>query len=284
MLIDRCCVKGGWNYGNSNVFGHALKAFVPTTAIALLAMQDQATEPAVARSRDYLEREATSERSGLALSLALMCLAAYGRPTTSIRAALAEQVPMTLTFGNHVSMALTLCALQPGVGMRPFFSTPPEPVGPETRSVGRPSLGLGISRREFLRAIPVSLLAVGMFAPTLQSQPIPRCRSLDRRAVRGAFLRRGFQRRDRAGASELGVDVRGKRVFPEAEHGGVRTGHGDQHRSARHHRRGCRLQVLPGRRRSSSGRAPDTGATRSISSPGPAFTITFASIASASST
>ena len=79
-------------------------------------MQDRATEPAVARSRDYLEREATSERSGLALSLALMCLAAYGRPTTSIRAALAEQVPMTLTFGNHVSMALALCALQPGVG------------------------------------------------------------------------------------------------------------------------------------------------------------------------
>ena len=45
-----------------------------------------------------------------------MCLGAYGRPTTSIRAALSEQVPMTLTFGNHVSMALALCALQPGVG------------------------------------------------------------------------------------------------------------------------------------------------------------------------
>jgi hypothetical protein len=116
LLIDRCCKKGGWNYGNSNVQGHELKAFVPTTAVALLAMQDRATEPAVARSRDYLEREATSERSGLALSLALMCLSAYGRPTTSIRAALEEQVPMTVTFGNHVSMALTLCALQPGVG------------------------------------------------------------------------------------------------------------------------------------------------------------------------
>ena len=40
ILRDRVCVTGGWNYGNSNVFGKDLPAYVPTTAIALLALQD----------------------------------------------------------------------------------------------------------------------------------------------------------------------------------------------------------------------------------------------------
>ena len=42
VLRDRVCVDGGWNYGNSNVFGKNLPAYIPTTAIALLALQDRA--------------------------------------------------------------------------------------------------------------------------------------------------------------------------------------------------------------------------------------------------
>ena len=116
LLVDRCCAAGGWNYGNSNVNGQQLKAFVPTTAVALLAMQDRTSYPAVERSREYLEREATTERSGVALSLALIVLTAYGRATGSVRQALQEQIPTTLTLGNQLSAALTLCALQPGAG------------------------------------------------------------------------------------------------------------------------------------------------------------------------
>jgi hypothetical protein len=116
LLVDRCCATGGWNYGNSNVNGQQLKAFVPTTAIALLAMQDRTAYPAVERSRDYLERQATTERSGLALSLALLVLTAYHRATGSVRQALEEQIPTTLSLGNQLSAALTLCALQTGAG------------------------------------------------------------------------------------------------------------------------------------------------------------------------
>jgi hypothetical protein len=116
MLIDRCCAAGGWNYGNSNMLGQQLKPFVPTTALALLAMQDRAAEPAVQRSRDYLERDASSELSGVALSLALMCLTTYRRPAGNVRAVLEQQIPTTLALGSQVSAALTLCALQPGVG------------------------------------------------------------------------------------------------------------------------------------------------------------------------
>lgn len=116
LLVDRSCASGGWNYGNSNVLGQQLKAFVPTTAVALLAMQDRTSYPAVVRSREYLEREATTERSGVALALALLVLTAYRRPTGSVRQALQEQIPTTLALGNQLSAALTLCALAAGVG------------------------------------------------------------------------------------------------------------------------------------------------------------------------
>lgn len=116
LLIDRCCSGGGWNYGNSNVRGQQLKAFVPTTAIALLSMQDKTSVPAVTQSLHFLEEHATTERSGVALALALLALATFGRPWEAVRTALEEQVPTTLAFGNHMSMALALGALQRGSG------------------------------------------------------------------------------------------------------------------------------------------------------------------------
>ena len=116
VLIDRCCAAGGWNYGNSNMNGQQLKAFVPTTAVALLAMQDRPSEDVVKRSREYLAREASSERSGIALSLALLSLAAWGDAAAAVRDVLVQQIPITLAVANTLSVALTLYALQRGVG------------------------------------------------------------------------------------------------------------------------------------------------------------------------
>jgi hypothetical protein len=111
LLINRSCQVGGWNYGNPDVMGKELKPHVPTTAIALLAMQDRLTDPVVARSLDYLERYATSERSGTALALTLLALQTCGRPSSGVRAALLEQLPVTISLGNHMAIALTTYAL-----------------------------------------------------------------------------------------------------------------------------------------------------------------------------
>ena len=111
MLVDRCCAKGGWNYGNANMLGQDLKPFVPTTALALLSLQDRKSLPEVARSVAFLEREATSERSGTALALALMALRAYGRSTAAVRDTLVAQLPTTLDLGKIASAAMSLYAL-----------------------------------------------------------------------------------------------------------------------------------------------------------------------------
>jgi hypothetical protein len=111
MLVDRCCAQGGWNYGNANMLGQDLKPFVPTTALALLSLQDRQSLPEVERSLAFLEREATSERSGTALALALMALRAYGRPASVVRDTLVRQLPTTLDLGKVASAAMSLYAL-----------------------------------------------------------------------------------------------------------------------------------------------------------------------------
>jgi len=59
MLRDRACPQGGWNAGNGIVFGAALQPHIDTTAVALLALTDQA-DPAAARGLDWL-RQATTD-------------------------------------------------------------------------------------------------------------------------------------------------------------------------------------------------------------------------------
>ena len=112
VLLDRCCVLGGWNYGNSNMLGKELRPYVPTTGVALLAMRDRVAEPAISRSVTFLENAAVSERSALALALALIALRTFGRPYDEVYAALTRQVSTTLTLGNQFSAALSLYALR----------------------------------------------------------------------------------------------------------------------------------------------------------------------------
>jgi hypothetical protein len=112
LLIDRCCRDGGWNYGNANMLGQELRPFVVSTALALLAMQDRRTVPAVERSIDFLTRAACAEVSGPSLALAFIALSLLEHPTSADRDALLGQVPTTLAFGNQMAAAMCLYALR----------------------------------------------------------------------------------------------------------------------------------------------------------------------------
>ena len=63
MLIDRAIRGGGWNYGNANVYGKELPPYVQTTALALLALQNQQSEPAVSQGLERLQRDVLTDRS-----------------------------------------------------------------------------------------------------------------------------------------------------------------------------------------------------------------------------
>ena len=59
MIYDRMCSGGGWNYGNSKVFGDALWPYPDVTAVALIALQDhqlkQANQESVSALRKMMQ-------------------------------------------------------------------------------------------------------------------------------------------------------------------------------------------------------------------------------------
>jgi len=111
VLFDRVCPAGGWNYGNSVVLGQDLRPYVPTTALGLLALQDRRDHPAVVSSLDWLEANALSERSAMALSLAALALFVFARPVGQLLDALIAQHSATGFLDNAHLVAMALYAL-----------------------------------------------------------------------------------------------------------------------------------------------------------------------------
>jgi hypothetical protein len=92
MLLDRACVGGGWNYGNREVLGYDLPPFVPTTAVAVMALQGVADAgQAVDEGLDYLQNEVAAHPSALSLSLAILAFDIHGWSTGEFTRALVER-------------------------------------------------------------------------------------------------------------------------------------------------------------------------------------------------
>ena len=111
VIRDRVCQNGGWNYGSSNVYGQELYPYVPTTAIALLAMQDRRDDPAVVKSVAYLQKSAPTEPTSIALALTDICFVVYGLSTDPIRKDLDKAVEISRSRTNVVGLAMSLYAV-----------------------------------------------------------------------------------------------------------------------------------------------------------------------------
>ena len=111
LLIDRACRPAGWNYGNGAVLDQDLRPYVPTTALALLALQDRRREPVVAAGLDWLAANAVTERSAMALGLAAICLTVFGRSADNPVAALSASEGLTGFLGNTHLRAMALFSL-----------------------------------------------------------------------------------------------------------------------------------------------------------------------------
>lgn len=79
MLYDRLCPGGGWNCGNSQVYGVPGQPLVVPTTWALLALRDHANHSENVTSLDWLERSVTDIQGPGSLALSHVCLQAYGR-------------------------------------------------------------------------------------------------------------------------------------------------------------------------------------------------------------
>ena len=77
MILDRQLPHGGWNYGNTLVFGRELPPMPESTGAALAGLAGQVDRRAVARSLDYLRGEVDRFRTPISLGWSLLGLAAW---------------------------------------------------------------------------------------------------------------------------------------------------------------------------------------------------------------
>jgi len=78
MIQNRQLPHGGWNYGNTFVFGRELRPMPESTGTALTGLAGHVERGVVARSLDYLQGEINSLRTPVSLGWGLLGLAAWG--------------------------------------------------------------------------------------------------------------------------------------------------------------------------------------------------------------
>ena len=110
MLYDRACEGGGWNYGNTNVYGVNVPPYPEVTAVALLGVQDRRETPTNRSSVEAMRRMLSEVDSGFALSWVIACLAVHGHDTVAERRRLAESYARTGFLGATRTLALALIA------------------------------------------------------------------------------------------------------------------------------------------------------------------------------
>ncbi|HXG34133.1 MAG TPA: prenyltransferase/squalene oxidase repeat-containing protein [Bryobacteraceae bacterium] len=117
MLRDRQLPGGGWNYGNTTVFGQSLRPLPDTTGVALCALAGLADRATVEPSLGYLERILTRIRTPLSLGWGLLGLASWDVRPAAADAWIEETLQREAHFGPYETSSLAvllLAARSPG--------------------------------------------------------------------------------------------------------------------------------------------------------------------------
>ena len=114
MLYDRACPEGGWNYGNSKVYGVPLTPFLETTAVALIALHNRRDDDVPRAGYAALRRMLADARSGLGLSWSILCLRLRNEDVSPLVGRLIEMHATRRFLGESRSVALALLAAADG--------------------------------------------------------------------------------------------------------------------------------------------------------------------------
>jgi hypothetical protein len=114
MIYDRMCDGGGWNYGNSIVYGEKLWPYPDITAIALIALQNHHDAMENRVSFAALQNALKTVTSGLALSWSAICYDIYGHHSGNLWKLLDSGFETTGFLGETKSLALYILALTGG--------------------------------------------------------------------------------------------------------------------------------------------------------------------------
>lgn len=111
MLLDRQLPGGGWNYGNTAVFGQRLRPLPDTTGAALCALAGLTDRATVQPSLDYLERILARIRTPLSLGWGLLGLASWNVRPAAADAWIEETLRRETHFGPYETSSLAVLLL-----------------------------------------------------------------------------------------------------------------------------------------------------------------------------
>ena len=111
MLMDRQLSAGGWNYGNTSVYGQELYPQPENTGLALDALAGRVLRNGVARSLGYLEDRLTHVRAPLSLGWGLLGLGAWEARPKKARRWLRESFELQRKYGPYDTTLLSLLLL-----------------------------------------------------------------------------------------------------------------------------------------------------------------------------
>ena len=108
MLMDRQLNQGGWNYGNTIVFGQELRPMPENTGMALNALAGRVAEESIKVSLEYLEFQTQSLRTPLSLGWCLMGLGAWGKRPDNSKERVLDSLKLQKIYGNYTTPLLSL--------------------------------------------------------------------------------------------------------------------------------------------------------------------------------
>jgi len=120
MLLDRACPNGGWNSGNSVVYGVPMRPHVEATAIALLGLQNEPRGAVVENSLSWLQQKTATLESVSSLAWSILSLFVYQQPVQELKKKLAAVVEDG-RIRNNATLATALLALRCGEMIHPFM-------------------------------------------------------------------------------------------------------------------------------------------------------------------
>ncbi|MHA3771590.1 hypothetical protein ACXR0O_08640 [Verrucomicrobiota bacterium sgz303538] len=108
LLLDRQLPKGGWNFGNTVVYGSELYPTEETVGVVLTALADHCEQPKVERSISFIEQRLQRIRTPLTLAWGILGLAAWGRRPANADEWIAECLDRQKLFGPFDTSHLAL--------------------------------------------------------------------------------------------------------------------------------------------------------------------------------
>jgi hypothetical protein len=111
MLMDRQLPTGGWNYGNTAVYGQELHPQPENTGLALCALSGLVSRADVQRSMDYLSSRILQIRTPLSLGWGLLGLGSWGKRSVQARSWVLNSLQRQKKYGPYETTLLSLLIL-----------------------------------------------------------------------------------------------------------------------------------------------------------------------------